>query len=113
MPFLFLETTHISRATPLFFGLIVTPLKYYIWHITAILLFMVRLGDCFQQGGLRTILVQDRGVPVIISSLCLGANFLAITTWYAEMGSGYVVPSACAKSGVEALTKYSINYNYY
>ena len=35
-----------------------------------------------------------------------GANFLAITTWYAEMGSGYVVPSACAKSGVEAMTKY-------
>jgi len=34
-----------------------------------------------------------------------GANFLAITTWYAEMGSGYVVPSACAKSGVEAMTK--------
>lgn len=34
-----------------------------------------------------------------------GANFLAITTWYAEMGSGFVVPSACAKSGVEAMTK--------
>jgi len=34
-----------------------------------------------------------------------GANFLAITTWYAEMGSGFVVPSACAKAGVEAMTK--------
>ena len=34
-----------------------------------------------------------------------GAVFLAITTWYAELGSGYVVPSACAKSGVEAMTK--------
>lgn len=34
-----------------------------------------------------------------------GAAFLAITTWYAELGSGYVVPSACAKAGVEAMTK--------
>ena len=34
-----------------------------------------------------------------------GAVFLAITTCYAELGSGYVVPSACAKAGVEAMTK--------
>merc|ERR1712154_705278 len=32
-------------------------------------------------------------------------NFLAITVPYADTGSAYVVPSACAKSGVEALTK--------
>lgn len=34
-----------------------------------------------------------------------GANFLSITTWYADLGSGYVVPSACAKAGVDAMTK--------
>uniref|UniRef100_A0A4W5N7W0 2,4-dienoyl CoA reductase 1, mitochondrial n=1 Tax=Hucho hucho TaxID=62062 RepID=A0A4W5N7W0_9TELE len=32
-----------------------------------------------------------------------GAAFLAITTVYAETGSGFVVPSAAAKSGVETL----------
>ncbi|XP_075245525.1 2,4-dienoyl-CoA reductase [(3E)-enoyl-CoA-producing], mitochondrial-like [Convolutriloba macropyga] len=32
-----------------------------------------------------------------------GANFLGITTIYAHYGSGYVVPSACAKSGVQTL----------
>ena len=32
-------------------------------------------------------------------------TFLAITTPYAHHGSAFVVPSACAKSGVEALTK--------
>lgn len=36
-----------------------------------------------------------------------GAAFLSITTWYADLGSGYVVPSACAKSGVDAMTKYA------
>lgn len=30
---------------------------------------------------------------------------LSITTTYAATGSGYVVPSACAKAGVEAMTK--------
>jgi len=35
----------------------------------------------------------------------LGAAFLSISTTYTESGSGHVVPSACAKSGVEALTK--------
>ena len=35
-----------------------------------------------------------------------GAAFLAITTIYAESGSGFVVPSACAKAGVEAMCKY-------
>jgi len=34
-----------------------------------------------------------------------GGTFLAITVPYADTGSAYVVPSACAKSGVEALTK--------
>uniref|UniRef100_A0A673I9N6 2,4-dienoyl-CoA reductase, mitochondrial-like n=1 Tax=Sinocyclocheilus rhinocerous TaxID=307959 RepID=A0A673I9N6_9TELE len=32
-----------------------------------------------------------------------GATFLAITTIYAESGSGFVVPSAAAKAGVETL----------
>ncbi|KAM9701236.1 2,4-dienoyl-CoA reductase [(3E)-enoyl-CoA-producing], mitochondrial [Menidia menidia] len=34
-----------------------------------------------------------------------GASFLAITTIYAESGSGFVAPSAAAKAGVEALYK--------
>ncbi|KAJ0055175.1 hypothetical protein NL108_011467 [Boleophthalmus pectinirostris] len=34
-----------------------------------------------------------------------GCSFLAITTIYAESGSGFVVPSASAKAGVEALYK--------
>lgn len=34
-----------------------------------------------------------------------GAAFLAITTIYAESGSGFVAPSASAKAGVEALFK--------
>lgn len=34
-----------------------------------------------------------------------GANFLAISTPYAQEGSGFVVPSACAKAGVEVLSK--------
>lgn len=34
-----------------------------------------------------------------------GASFLSITTWYADLGSGFVVPSACAKAGVDAMTK--------
>jgi len=34
-----------------------------------------------------------------------GGTFLAITTSYVYEGSGYVVPSACAKSGVETMMK--------
>ncbi|XP_016041152.2 2,4-dienoyl-CoA reductase [(3E)-enoyl-CoA-producing], mitochondrial [Erinaceus europaeus] len=34
-----------------------------------------------------------------------GAAFLAITTIYAESGSGFVVPSASAKAGVEIMNK--------
>ncbi|CAF0711637.1 unnamed protein product [Brachionus calyciflorus] len=34
-----------------------------------------------------------------------GASFLNIITTYAETGSGYVVPSACAKAGVVAMTR--------
>lgn len=32
-------------------------------------------------------------------------NFLAITTVYAKTGSGFVVPSAASKAGVETLTR--------
>ncbi|XP_025115453.1 2,4-dienoyl-CoA reductase, mitochondrial-like isoform X3 [Pomacea canaliculata] len=34
-----------------------------------------------------------------------GATFLAISADYAHSGSGFVVPSACSKAGVEALTR--------
>jgi NAD(P)-dependent dehydrogenase (short-subunit alcohol dehydrogenase family) len=48
-----------------------------------------------------------------------GGNVLSITTTYAETGSAYVVPSACGKAGVLALTrslavewaKYKIRFN--
>merc|ERR550532_2508826 len=33
------------------------------------------------------------------------ATFLSISADYATSGSGFVVPSACAKAGVEAMTK--------
>lgn len=35
----------------------------------------------------------------------IGASFLAITTPYAQTGSGFVVPSAAAKSGVDTMVK--------
>lgn len=41
----------------------------------------------------------------------LGAAFLAITTIYAESGSGFVLPSASAKAGVEAMSKWVIAQN--
>jgi len=34
-----------------------------------------------------------------------GATFLAVSADYADSGSGFVVPSACAKAGVEAMTR--------
>ena len=34
-----------------------------------------------------------------------GASFLSIITTYAETGSGFVLPSACAKAGIVAMTK--------
>lgn len=34
-----------------------------------------------------------------------GCNFLAITTIYARTGSGFVVPSAASKAGVEIMTR--------
>lgn len=45
------------------------------------------------------------GVSLFTSYCHSGASFLAITTIYAESGSGFVVPSASAKAGVEALYK--------
>ncbi|NXS97477.1 DECR protein, partial [Jacana jacana] len=38
-----------------------------------------------------------------------GAAFLAITTIYAESGSGFVLPSASAKAGVEAMSNLSLS----
>jgi 2,4-dienoyl-CoA reductase len=34
-----------------------------------------------------------------------GGSFLSIITTYAETGSGFVVPSACAKAGVVTMTR--------
>ena len=39
------------------------------------------------------------------STLYLGCSFLSISTTYTKHGSGFVVPSAAAKAGVEAITK--------
>jgi len=43
----------------------------------------------------------------VCHSCVVDGVFLNVSTTYARSGSGYVVPSACAKAGVEAFTKYS------
>lgn len=43
---------------------------------------------------------------VVIVIVLLGGSFVAITTPYTESGSPFVVPSASAKAGVEALHQY-------
>jgi len=48
-------------------------------------------------------LTLDVGKRLIAKEV--GGNFLAITTHYTNEGSGFVVPSACAKSGVEIMMK--------
>merc|ERR1719507_2037855 len=48
-------------------------------------------------------LTLDVGKRMIAASR--GGTFLAITTHYTNEGSGFVVPSACAKSGVETMMK--------
>ena len=45
------------------------------------------------------------------NSVITGASFLAITTTYTQYGSGFVVPSATAKAGVEAMTRLVISSN--
>jgi 2,4-dienoyl-CoA reductase len=40
-----------------------------------------------------------------------GASFLSISTVYTQSGSAFVAPSAAAKAGVEALTKFVILYS--
>ena len=44
-------------------------------------------------------------ICVFVNNLFVGANFLSISAIYATSGSGFVVPSAAAKAGVEAITK--------
>jgi len=46
-------------------------------------------------------------MPSVCICLSVDGVFLNVSTTYARSGSGYVVPSACAKAGVEAFTKYS------
>ena len=48
-------------------------------------------------------LTLDTGKRMIAANQ--GGVFLAITTHYTNEGSGYVCPSACAKSGVETMMK--------
>lgn len=44
-------------------------------------------------------------------NLITGASFLSITTTYTQYGSGFVVPSATAKAGVEAMTRLVMSHN--
>ena len=63
-----------------------------------------RLGGVFT-GKLEFIKLEVNHLRSV-SLFCLsGANFLAITTIYAKSGSGFVVPSAAAKAGVETMTR--------
>ena len=48
------------------------------------------------------IFMSDTALSILFLT---GAAFLAITTTYAQTGSGFVSPSAAAKAGVEALVK--------
>lgn len=48
-------------------------------------------------------LTLDTGKRMIAAKQ--GGVFLAITTHYTNEGSGFVCPSACAKSGVETMMK--------
>ena len=52
-------------------------------------------------------IISSDNLQVIVCGLLLfsGANFLAITTIYAKSGSGFVVPSAASKAGVETMTR--------
>ena len=54
-------------------------------------------------------LTLDTGKRMIAAKQ--GGVFLAITTHYTNEGSGYVCPSACAKSGVETMMKYVLCSN--
>lgn len=49
--------------------------------------------------------MSDVALMLFVVVAGAGASFLAITTIYAESGSGFVSPSASAKAGVEALYK--------
>jgi 2,4-dienoyl-CoA reductase len=46
------------------------------------------------------------GMKMVLTGFFSGGAFLAITTHYTNEGSAYVVPSACAKAGVETMMKY-------
>ena len=36
----------------------------------------------------------------------VGCSFLSVTTSYTQCGSGYVMPSAAAKAGLEIMTRF-------
>ena len=72
-------------------------LMYMMW---VNFLMLSNLFRGFYQQGANKIDYKSQDIQII-----LGGVFLAITTWYADLGSGYVVPSACAKSGVDAMVK--------
>jgi 2,4-dienoyl-CoA reductase len=42
----------------------------------------------------------------LVFAILIGASFLSIITTYADTGSGFVLPSATAKAGIVAMTKY-------
>jgi len=58
--------------------------------------------------------VESRLASYVLCGLycdvCVDGVFLNMSTIYAHSGSGYVVPSACAKAGVEALTRYCVDF---
>ena len=50
-------------------------------------------------------MVCNSSMHVYFVCVFVGCSFLSITTTYTKHGSGFVVPSAAAKAGVEAITK--------
>ena len=49
-------------------------------------------------------------VCIFFVHIYVGCSFLSISTTYTKHGSGFVVPSAAAKAGVEAIAKSVVHH---
>ena len=47
---------------------------------------------------------------IFCTHIYVGCSFLSISTTYTKHGSGFVVPSAAAKAGVEAIAKSVVHH---
>ena len=49
--------------------------------------------------------MYTQAIILLCLRIYVGCSFLSVTTTYTEYGSGYVVPSAAAKAGLEIMTR--------